>query len=112
MRVLGISGGLLLGTSLLLSGCMGMAYQEPDQPRTIYSATDATALVYSDPDAAAPVHDNPWRWLGFLLHPLGLVVDYGINRPLYSLSSASPGLFGYTTEDAQTESQRGGVAMP
>lgn len=75
-------------------------------PMSIYSAMDSTALVYSDPAAAAPVSDNPWRWTGFVLHPVGQLLDYAINRPLYKLASIAPYLFGYTAEDSMLDSQR------
>ena len=71
-----------------------------------YSSLDSTALVYSDPAAMAPLDDHPYRWIAFMLNPLGVVADYGINRPVYSISSTSPGLFGYTSEDAMLHSQR------
>ncbi len=75
-------------------------------PASIYSVMDSTSLVYTDVAAGSPVHDNPWRWLGFLLHPVGQALDYGVNRPIYSLTSHMPYLFGYTNEDAMLDSQR------
>jgi hypothetical protein len=75
-------------------------------PASIYSVMDPTSLVYTDVAAGAAAYDNPWRWAGFLLHPVGLAVDYGVNRPLYTLSSHLPYLFGYTTEDSMLDSQR------
>jgi hypothetical protein len=72
----------------------------------MYSALDATAQVYSNTRAQAPVDDNPWRWVGFALHPVGVVFDYAINRPIYALTSAFPYLFGYTSEDVLVSSQR------
>ncbi len=112
MRRFGVLISMVVGVSFLLGGCVGMYYQEPEQPRTIYTATDATALVYSDPDMAATVDDNPVRWLGFLLHPVGLGLDYALNRPFYRLAGQSPGFFGYTAEDAQLDAFRGGVSTP
>lgn len=75
-------------------------------PASIYSVMDSTALVYTDVAAGSPLNDNPWRWLGFLLHPVGQVLDYGVNRPVYALTGHMPYLFGYTTEDAMLDSQR------
>ncbi len=91
---------------LLLTGCMGLHEQQSDQPRTVYSSLDATALVYSDPNSASPADDHPLRWVGFVLHPVGVGVDYGFNRPARTLASKSPGLFGYTREDDQLDSER------
>ncbi|HEY6262012.1 MAG TPA: hypothetical protein VIW47_10495, partial [Nitrospiraceae bacterium] len=56
--------------------------------------------------AGAAAYDNPWRWAGFFLHPLGVAMDYGVNRPIYTLSSKMPYLFGYTAEDSMLDSQR------
>ena len=101
--------GILLIASLI--GCAGNR-QATDAdgnyvaPASIYSVMDSTALVYTDVAAGSPLNDNPWRWLGFLLHPVGQVLDYGVNRPVYSLTSTMPYLFGYTSEDAMLDSQR------
>ncbi|HKY70474.1 MAG TPA: hypothetical protein VJL88_00995 [Nitrospira sp.] len=75
-------------------------------PASIYSVMDSTALVYTDVAAGSPLNDNPWRWLGFLLHPVGQVLDYGFNRPVYTVTGSMPYLFGYTSEDAMLDSQR------
>ena len=75
-------------------------------PASIYSVMDSTALVYTDVAAGSPLSDNPWRWLGFLLHPVGQALDYGINRPVYAVTGSMPYLFGYTSEDAMLDSQR------
>lgn len=91
---------------MLMSGCMGLHEQQAEQPRTVYSSLDATALVYSDPNSASPTDDHALRWLGFVLHPVGLGVDYGFNRPARALASKSPGFFGYTAEDDQLDSER------
>jgi hypothetical protein len=40
------------------------------------------------------------------LHPLGVGIDYGVNRSFYTLSSKIPYLFGYTSEDSMLDSQR------
>lgn len=106
MRAVRLAAVVVMSAGLILTGCTGMRYKEPEQPRTIYSSSDATALAYSDPIQASPVDDHPFRWLGFILHPLGLTIDYAFNRPMYRLASDSPAFFGYTAEDAQLDSQR------
>jgi hypothetical protein len=75
-------------------------------PASIYSVMDPTSLVYTDVAAGAAPSDNPWRWTGFLLHPAGVALDYGLNRPIYKLTSQLPYLFGYTSEDSMLDSQR------
>jgi hypothetical protein len=98
--------------AVLASGC-GATQQtvsaddrEYAPPTSIYNILDSTALVYSDPAAGSPVNDNPFRWLGFILHPVGQAFDYAINRPLYKLASAFPYIFGYTAEDVMVDAQR------
>jgi len=100
--------GLVALAAMLVAGCATGREEELrlTQARGMYSALDATALVYSHPMAQAPVEDNPWRWLGFVLHPAGVLFDYAVNRPLYALSSLAPDVFGYTSEDALIDSQR------
>jgi len=100
--------GLVALVVILAAGCA--TKQESDIKLTqgggMYSALDATAQVYSNTRAQAPVDDNPWRWAGFALHPVGVVLDYAINRPIYALTSVFPYLFGYTSEDVLVSSQR------
>ena len=72
----------------------------------MYSPLDATAQIYTLPRTAAPVEDNVWRYLGFVLHPVGLALDYAINRPFYALASTFPTVFGYTSEDALVDARR------
>lgn len=100
--------------AVLASGCGSTRQQtasssddrEYAPPTSIYNILDSTALVYSDPAAGAAVNDNPFRWLAFILHPIGQVFDYAINRPLYTLASWFPYLMGYTPEDTMVDAQR------
>jgi hypothetical protein len=85
---------------------MAAADGEYRAPASIYSVMDSTALVYTNPVAGSPINDNVWRWTGFILHPVGVVLDYGFNRPLYKIVGSMPYLFGYTSEDAMLDSQR------
>lgn len=100
---------------LLLAGMIGCAGNRQSTvdangeyvaPTSIYSVMDSTSLVYTDVAAGAAAYDNPWRWTGFILHPVGHVLDYGVNRPIYSLTSRMPYLFGYTSEDSMLDAQR------
>jgi hypothetical protein len=102
---------------LLLATAVGCAENRQQQaaadadgdytvPASIYSVMDPTSLVYTDVAAGAAPSDNPWRWTGFLLHPFGVALDYGLNRPIYKLTSQMPYLFGYTSEDSMLDSQR------
>ena len=42
---------------------------------------------------------HPFRMVAFLLHPVGVIVDYVLVRPVYFVASLAPALFGYTAED-------------
>jgi len=100
--------GLVFVAAAAISGCasnQNRTYQSV-QPVSTYSSMDATALVYTDPASLAPTSDHPLRWLGFLGHPVGQLLDYAINRPLYWLARSQPTLFGFTAEDAMLDAQR------
>ena len=104
-------GILLLATAV---GCAGNQQQQASAdaeggyaaPASIYSVMDPTSLVYTDVRAGSAAYDNPWRWAAFLLHPVGVGLDYAVNRPMYTLPSHNPYLFGYTAEDSMLDSQR------
>jgi hypothetical protein len=114
MRTTALAVGILLLATAV--GCAGNRQQQAladtdtdggyTPPASIYSVMDPTSLVYTNVAAGASPSDNPWRWAGFLLHPLGVAIDYGVNRPIYTLTSHLPYLFGYTTEDSMLDSQR------
>jgi hypothetical protein len=112
MRTTSLAVGILLLATAV--GCAGNQQQQASAdavgsyaaPASIYSVMDPTSLVYTDVAAGAAANDNPWRWAGFLLHPVGVGIDYGLNRPIYTLSSQMPYLFGYTSEDSMKDSQR------
>jgi hypothetical protein len=112
MRTTALAVGILLLATAV--GCAGNRQEQASAdaaggytaPASIYSVMDPTSLVYTDVAAGAAPNDNPWRWTGFLLHPIGLAIDYGLNRPMYLLTSQMPYLFGYTSEDSMLDSQR------
>jgi len=112
MRTTALAVGILLLATVV--GCAGNSQQQASAdadggytaPASIYSVMDPTSLVYTDVAAGAAANDNPWRWAGFLAYPLGVAMDFGVNRPIYTLSSKMPYLFGYTSEDSMLDSQR------
>ena len=112
MRTTALAVGILLLATAV--GCASNPQQQAiadaaggyTAPASIYSVMDPTSLVYTDVAAGAAPNDNPWRWTGFLLHPIGHAIDYAVNRPLYTLTSQMPYLFGYTSEDSMLDSQR------
>src|SRR5262249_43461724 len=102
MRTTALAVGILLMATAV--GCAGKSQQQVSAntdgaytpPASIYSVMDPTSLVYTDVAAGSAANDNPWRWAAFLLYPAGFALDYGLNRPIYSLGKQSPPLFGYT----------------
>ena len=44
---------------------------------------------------------HPYRLTAFLLHPVGVALDYVIARPFYMLAGLAPEWFGLTVEDAK-----------
>ncbi len=110
MRQVGLWAGLLVIAAVLSSGCSSSRELASVQASSTYTSMDSTSLVYSHPAAMAALDDHPLRWLGFGLHPAGLVADYFLNRPLYAITSVFPNFFGYTSEDAMLNSQRTGRA--
>ncbi len=106
-----ILAGLVVVVALLVGGCAG-SQQIYNQPTSIYSTMDSTSLVYTNPRAASPLNDHPLRWVAFMGNPLGVAVDYFVNRPIYFVTSLMPGVFGYNSEDAMVDSQRWTLASP
>ncbi len=110
MRELRILAGLAVVVALLAGGCAGS--QQYAQGISIYATMDSTSLIYTNPRAASQVYDHPLRWVGFVLNPPGVALDYFLNRPLYFVASLAPGVFGYTSEDAMVSSQRWTLLNP
>ena len=112
MRTTALAVGILLLATAV--GCAGNQQQQASAdadggytaPASIYSVMDPTSLVYTDVAAGGAPNDNPWRWTGFLLHPVGVALDYVPNRLFYKLPSQMPYLFGYTAADSMLDSQR------
>ncbi len=50
-------------------------------------------------------YGHPLRGAGFVLHPVGVALDYALIRPFYLLGALAPEWFGFTVEDAQRYQQ-------
>ena len=87
MRALTIVG-LAVMIALFSVGCSSKRNLQSTQPSGMYSALDSTAMVYSDSLAQSPIHDHPLRWVGFIAHPVGVVIDLTVNRLFYTIASA------------------------
>ncbi len=109
MKITALAAGVIL---LMLGAACSSNRQAVDAsgeyvaPASIYSSMDSTSLVYTDYAAGGALNDHPLRWTAFALHPVGQALDYGVNRPIYTLGSHMPYLFGYTSEDSMLDSQR------
>lgn len=112
MKGMSLVAGMVLmmaavtGCSTTNQTAQAQGEKEFTPPTSIYNVLDSTAMIYSDPGAASPTNDSPFRWLAFLLHPIGQAFDYAVNRPLYGLASTFPSAMGYTQEDALVDAQR------
>ena len=98
--------GLSLLALVFVTGCAASHGQRQSHETGTAWPLDGLAYLYSDPAAVSPIHDHPLRWIVLALHPVSVVMDYGVNRPLYSIASTSPTLFGFTPEDATLHAQR------
>ena len=99
-------GGLFMTGCASTNPTVDMTEANVNTRTSVYSTLDSTALVYTAPAAGSPADDNPWRWAGFLLNPVGVGLDYAVNRPIYTLGSHFPRAMGYTAEDAMLDSYR------
>lgn len=82
--------GLLLSMALT-AGCAGKQKTEN------LARTDITQRA--DIPASATSYGHPFRLVAFVLHPVGVLLDYVVIRPIYYVASVAPSLFGYTAED-------------
>lgn len=105
-------GLAVLGLVLLTSGCSTPAHLQATEGPPVNTSwpLDSLNYVYTDPVAVSPVTDHPLRWLGFVMHPIGITLDYAVNRQAYSFAATQPGFFGFTSEDTTLHSQRQSLA--
>ena len=68
------------------------------------SPSQKTPLTYTgDVDqvmSSGTFHDHTLRLIGYVLHPMGVLLDYALIRSAYLAASQAPTVFGYTVEDA------------
>jgi hypothetical protein len=109
MKIVQCIGIMALATALFAAGCATKPETEVHLATSgggMYSSLDATAQVYSNPMSQAPLEDHPFRWVGYVMHPIGLAMDYFLNRPIHAAASTVPTASGYTSEDVLINSQR------
>ena len=86
---------------LAFGGCAGR--QKVEKVEKVDRASQVTA----EHEGLANSYGHPFRLIAFVLHPVGVLVDYVVVRPVYFIASLAPDLFGYTAEDrAEREKAR------
>ena len=88
---------VLLLIALVVAGCAGSELKARKD--------NAWAHVpQALPDSQEPNpngYGHPLRGLGFVLHPIGVALDYALIQPFYLLAGLAPEWFGLTVEDGQ-----------
>jgi len=97
---------VILLVGMFGTGCATTHDEDTAQPTANYWPLDSLAMSFADPVAVSPVHDYPLRWVGYGMHPIGVILDYLVNRPVYFIASTFPKFFGFTAEDAGHQAQR------
>lgn len=90
------NAGILMVAMLVIglaAGCATIAQQGSGSTAAPYP----TAVEQQEEGSDA--YGHPFRLVGFVLHPAGLVLDYVLIRPIYFITSQFPKVFGYTAED-------------
>jgi hypothetical protein len=93
---------LLVAGLLVLGGCAGKQKVEKVEKADRTSQSGVT----TEQDGLATAYGHPFRLIAFVVHPVGVLVDYVVVRPIYFIASLAPNLFGYTAED-RAEREKG-----
>jgi hypothetical protein len=72
--------------------------QVREAPLKIFSRDIASPLP-REFDASTNGYGHVYRWFGFLVYPVGVVLDYAISQPLYVLAGLAPEWSGLTADD-------------
>ena len=83
---------------LLAAGCAGSLSQK--RPLTYAENVDQELELADQVAVIGSFHDNPFRLVGYALHPVGVMLEYVVIRPAYFVASLVPPVSGYTVEDA------------
>ncbi len=83
---------------LLAAGCASSLSQQ--HPLTYTENVDQELDLADQVAASGSFHDNPLRLVGYVLYPVGAILEYVVTRPVYFVASLAPPVFGYTAEDA------------
>jgi hypothetical protein len=89
-----LAPAVLLVGLLIWGGCAGK--QKEEKVGQIDPRSEIEGTQKNGPSGG---EGHPFRLIAFVIHPVGLLVDYVVVRPVYFIASLAPGLFGYTAED-------------
>src|SRR5262245_19160812 len=78
--------GAALGLGLLGIGPPGQEEAPPAEPAPVEISTGTSPMEGYDPDRAG----HPLRIVAYVLHPVGVILDYALFRPAYWLGSHEP----------------------
>jgi len=89
---------LALCIPLLTLGCANSPSQKT--PLTYTGDVDQEIELVGQVMSSGTFHDHTLRLLGYVLHPMGVLLDYALIRSAHLAASQAPTVFGYTVEDA------------
>jgi hypothetical protein len=85
---------VLMIALLHFGGCAGKQKVQTADP-----SGEASQVAVSEEHGGPTSHGHPFRLIAFVVHPVGVLIDYVVVRPIYWVASLAPGVFGYTSED-------------
>jgi hypothetical protein len=77
---------LAVGFGLLGIAPPGQEEAPPAEPAAIETSRSTSVMAGYDPDRAG----HPLRIVAYVLHPVGVILDYALYRPAYWLGSHEP----------------------
>ena len=95
MRLKMLVGLALLGG--LAAGCSAAGLKQQKDNAWSYFPNALPDTQIANPGG----YGHPFRGLAFVLHPVGVALDWVLVKPFYLLGGLAPEWFGLTAEDAQ-----------
>lgn len=89
---------LVLCVPFFAAGCMNSLSQQ--SPLTYTENMDQELELADQVATTGSFSDNPFRLVGYMLYPVGVMLEYAVVRPAYFVASRAPSVSGYTVEDA------------
>ena len=91
---------LVLCVPFLVAGCMNSLSQQSPLTYTDNMDQELELELAGQVATTGSFHDNPLRLVGYMLYPVGVILEYAVIRPAYIVASSVPSDSGYTVEDA------------